>query len=208
MIATKTSEFASQVESGQTVGISFYYYSQKNNRFVTSLVKKILERNDKIFLHDTVITVLRELIVNAVKANSKRYYFIKNNLDIANETHYVEGMNSFKEFIVFEKEMIEDSLRTNNLKVELYFRKVPEGTKIFIRNNTPILPTEMERINMRIEKARQYNDFTEIYDDLTDDSEGEGLGLLLSMLFLRNSGIGEHSLSIASDGKITQSTLV
>jgi HD-like signal output (HDOD) protein len=208
MIASKTSEFASQIENGQTVGISFHYYTQKNNRFVTSLIKKLLERDDKIFLHDTIITVLHELIINAVKANSKRYYFSSNNLDIQNSSHYSAGMRSFKEFIIAEKENIEDALRRQNLKVELYFRRVDEGMKIFIRNNTPILPDEMIRINTRIEMARKYNDFSEVYADVSDDIEGEGLGLLLTMLFLRNSGIGERSLAIASDGKVTQSTLI
>jgi len=208
MIAAKTSEFASQIESGQTVGISFHYYNQKNNKFVTSLIKKVLERDDKIFLHDTVVTILRELIVNAVKANSKRYYFQKRNLNITDKDHYNAGMTAFKEFIVLEKGVIEEALRTNNLKVELYFKKAADGIKIFIRNNTPILPTEMERIKMRMDKARKYRDFSEVYEDITDESEGEGLGLVLTMLFLRNSGIGEDSLSIASDGKITQSTLM
>ena len=207
MIASKTSEFASQIETGQTVGISFHYYNKKNNKFITSLVKKVLERNDKIFLHDTVVTVLRELIVNAVKANSKRYYFQKNNLNISDKSQYNIGMSSFKEFIVLEKDMIEDALRSNNLKVELYMKKADDGLRIFVRNNTPILPTELERVKSRMKKAREYQDFAEVYGDINDDSEGEGLGLVLTMLFLRNSGIGEDSLSIASDGKITQSTL-
>ena len=46
-----------------------------------------------------------------------------------------------------------------------------------------------------------------MYGELTDVSEGEGLGLLLTILFLRNSGIGEDSLKIETDGKITQTTL-
>jgi HD-like signal output (HDOD) protein len=208
MIAVKTSEFATQIESGQTVGISFHYYTPKNNKFVTSLMKKVLERNDKIFLHDTVITVMRELIINAVKANSKRYYFLKNNLDIGNESNYQQGMEHFKDFIIVEKEKIEESLRNHNLKVELYLRKSPEGIRILIRNNTPILPKELNRIQTRIETAKGFQDFTDVYDEVTDDSEGEGLGLLLTMLFLRNSGIGEQSFKINTDGKITQTTLV
>ena len=69
-------------------------------------------------------------------------------------------------------------------------------------------PDEKLRVYERLEKARQYNDFSEIYEDLCDDTEGEGLGLLLTVLFLRNSGIGENSLKIESSNGITQTSLL
>jgi HD-like signal output (HDOD) protein len=207
MIPLKTTECANKIENGETIGISFHYYNRKNNSFVSSLMKKILERRNLAYLQDTVMTVLRELIVNAVKANSKRYFFQCNNLDIHNTKHYSNAMEKFKDFIVDNGEGITDRLKENNLKVELYFRKTEASLKVFVRNNTPILPVEMERVRTRIDNAKKYNDFTEVYEDLNDVSEGEGLGLLLTMLFLRNSGIGEQSLHIGSDGKITQTTL-
>lgn len=61
---------------------------------------------------------------------------------------------------------------------------------------------------MRIEKAKTYNDFSEVYCDVTDNSEGEGLGLVLTVLFLKNSGIGVNSLKISSDDNMTQASLV
>ena len=97
MIIEKTTDFANQVDDGQTVGISFHYYNEKNNRFVSSLVKKLLERQSLEYLRDTVTNILRELIVNAVKANSKRYYFLHNKWDIANQEQYLEGMEQFKD---------------------------------------------------------------------------------------------------------------
>lgn len=207
MIAEKTSEMASRIEKGETVGFSFYYYNQSKNKFVTSLLKKVLERNDKVFLHDTVVTVLKELIINAVKANSKRYYFISHNLDMKDISQYEVGMDSFKDYIITEKENIEEKLKHNNLKVEMYFRKTPDGTKIYIRNNTPIHPIEMQRIQERIQNVKKYENFTDLYDVEKDDSEGEGLGLFLALFFLKNSGIGENSLSIASNEKVTQSVV-
>jgi HD-like signal output (HDOD) protein len=207
MIPQKTSDFADKIENGETVGISFHYYNKKNNSFVSSLIKKILVRRNINFLQDTVMTILRELIVNAVKANSKRLYFLSNNWDISNTEQYLRGMENFKDYIITNGENITDELKKTNLKVELYFKKTDSGIKIFVRNNAPILPKELDRIKLRIESAKKYSDFAEVYGDITDVSEGEGLGLTLSMLFLRNSGIGEDSLQIGTDGKITQTTL-
>ncbi len=208
MLASKTSKLAAQVEQGQTVGLTFHYHNKSNISFVGSLMKKILSQNDIIYLQDTLFTVMREIIVNAVKANSKRLYFEFNNLDINNEKNYLEGMQNFKSFIIGNQELVETELKKSNYRVGLYIKKAEEGIRIYIRNNAPILPDELKRIQERLDKAKTYNDFSEVYGDVTDDTEGEGLGLLLTILFLRNSGIGEDSLQIKSDGKITQSSLV
>jgi putative nucleotidyltransferase with HDIG domain len=207
MIVYKTSHLATQVENGETIGISFHYHTKSIIKLLNSLLTKILSRNNIIFLLDTVITVLREIIVNAVKANSKRLYFQIENLDIKNIHHYSKGMESFKSFIVDKKETVEDELKKSDYKVDLFIRKNDTGLEIFVRNNNPIHPDELSRINLRIEKAKKYKDFSEVYVDVTDDVEGEGLGILLTILFLRNSGIGENSLKITSDGNITQASL-
>jgi putative nucleotidyltransferase with HDIG domain len=207
MIVAKTSHLASQVQKGETIGFSFHYHTKSIIRFLNSLLTKILSRNNIVFLLDTVITVLREIIVNAVKANSKRVYFKVENLDIKNIHHYSKGMESFKDFMVSQKDIMEEELKKSDYKVDLFIRRNDTGIEIFVRNNTPIHPDELSRIKLRIEKAKQYKDFAEVYVDVIDDIEGEGLGLLLTILFLRNSGIGENSLKITSDNKITQATL-
>ena len=45
MISKKTSEYAQRINSGETVGISFHYYNRQKSGFVSSLVKKVLERD-------------------------------------------------------------------------------------------------------------------------------------------------------------------
>ncbi len=208
MIAAKTSQLAQQVETGQTIGLTFHYHNKSNIQFIGSLIRKVLSKNNIIFLQDTLFTILREIIVNAVKANSKRFYFENQNLDIRNPDEYLEGMQNFKNFIVKNQDLVEQELKKSRYRVGLYLKKTGSGLKIYVRNNTPILDDELHRIHERIAKAKSYNDFSEVYGDVTDDSEGEGLGLLLTILFLRNSGIGENSLEIKTDGKMTQSSLL
>lgn len=208
MIANQTSQLASKVESGEPVGLTLRYHSRTNINFLNSLITKILSRNNIVFLKDTIVTIVREIIVNAVKANSKRFYFQLQNLDINDTRDYYTGMMSFKDYIVGKKEEIEDELKKGDYRVDVYFKKTTAGLRIYIINNTPIHPDELARINMRIEKAKHYKDFSDVYCDVTDDTEGEGLGIVLTILFLRNSGIGEDSFTITSDGKVTQSSFI
>lgn len=207
MLLSQTSQLSAQVEEGKTVAFAFQYHNRKIIQFLNSLFTKILSRNNIVYLQKTVETVLREMIVNAVKANSKRIYFKVQDLNINDLRDYTRGMEDFKDFIVDKQDLVEAELKKSAYKVELFVKKTNEGIKIFIRNNVPIHPDELHRIKTRIEKAKEYENFADVYNDLTDTIEGEGLGLLLTILFLRNSGIGENSFKVISDGKVTQSSL-
>jgi len=205
MILAKTSQLSTQVQKGEPVRLTFHYNSKVINKFVNSLFTKVLSQNDMAYLQGMVETILREMIVNAVKANTKRVFFKERNLNIADETHYREGMEDFKTYLINEINQLPVVLKENGYKVELFLKKSDKGFRVMVQNNAALLPFEEQRIRFRIEKAKTYGDFSEIYMDIADDQEGEGLGIPLTMLFLRNSGIGEDSFSIVSNGKITQS---
>ncbi|MBN2159799.1 MAG: HDOD domain-containing protein [Spirochaetes bacterium] len=208
MIVSQTSKMASDFDNGQTIALSLSYHNKAVIRFVSSVISKILARNNLIYLQDTIITILREIIVNAVKANSKRLYFRVQSLDMTDEEDYNLGMQHFKEFILDNQAFVEDELKKSDYKVVIYIKKFEAGFSINVQNNSPIHPDELKRIKSRIEKAKKYNDFSEVYCDVTDDSEGEGLGLVLTVLFLKSTGIGVNSLQISSNEKITQTSLL
>ncbi|MCL1833558.1 MAG: HDOD domain-containing protein, partial [Leptospirales bacterium] len=205
---TKISELSEQIKKGEPVKLTFNYNTKEINRFLNSLFIKILSDSDMLYLVGTVENVLREMVVNAVKANSKRVYFKKNNLDIADSAHYEQGMPEFKKYMIETMKDLPAELKENGYKVEFVLKKEEDGFKTIVRNNAGLLPFEQERITERLNKSKEYNDFSELYLDVADDQEGEGLGIPLTMLFLKNSGIGNKSFNIISDGKITQSSFV
>lgn len=67
MIAQKTSELSKHLDNGKNINLSFFYHNKKTIGFLSSLVLKILSRNNLVYLHSTLMTILREIIVNAVK---------------------------------------------------------------------------------------------------------------------------------------------
>ncbi|OHD63913.1 MAG: hypothetical protein A2176_09100 [Spirochaetes bacterium RBG_13_51_14] len=207
MIVAKTSQMAANFDRGETVALSLSYHNKSVIRFISSVITKILARNNLIYLQDTIITILREIIVNAVKANSKRLFFRFQNLDMLDEEQYTLGMKNFKDFIIQNQEFIEDELKKSDLRVLVYLKKFESGFSIHVQNNSPIHPDELKRIKMRIQKAKVYNDFSEVYCDVSDDNEGEGLGLVLTILFLKNTGIGANSFQVSSNGKVTQASI-
>ena len=208
MNITKTTELSEQVLKGEPIKLTFHYNTREINKFLNSLLIKVLSHSDMLYLTGPIENVLREMIVNAVKANSKRIYFKKNHLDIINPIDYEQGMTSFKQFMTETIENLPTELKESGYKVEFILKKDADGFKTIVRNNVGLLPFEQERINQRLDKSREYNDFSDLYMDIADDQEGEGLGIPLTMLFLKNSGIGDKSFNIISDGKITQSSFL
>lgn len=207
MIVAKTSEMAENFERGETISLSLSYHNRTAIRFINSVVCKILARSNLTYLQDTILAILREIIINAVKANSKRLFFNINHLDIADREQYLQGMEGFKAFILEHQDFVEGELRKSDYRVIVTLKKHDEGFSIHVQNNTPIQPEEMERFKTRIEKACQYNDFSECYSDVLDDIEGEGLGLVLTVLFLRNTGIGVKALQFTTNTQATEASL-
>jgi len=207
MVASKTSILSSKVHNGEPVKLAFHYNTQTITKFINSLFVKVLSQNDLIYLQGMIETIIREMVINAVKANSKRVYFKKMNLDINNAFQYEQGMENFKAYLIGNMDKMPDELKEGGYKVELFLKKNEDGFKIVVKNNASLLPSEEERINFRINKAREYTDFTEIYMDISDDQEGEGLGIPLTILFLRNSGLDYNSFRIKSGTNFTESML-
>lgn len=207
MTVSRTSLLSNKVHKGEPVKLSFHYNTSTITKFINSLLVKVLSQSDLIYLQVMIETIIREMVINAVKANAKRVYFSKMDLDINDSFQYEQGMENFKTYLIGNLDIIPEELKKNGYKVELFLQKNKEGFKIIVKNNASLLPFEEERINLRISKAREYNDFSDIYMDISDDSEGEGLGIPLTILFLKNSGIDDRSFRIRSGIDSTLSVL-
>ncbi len=203
----KTSDLISRLESGAPVSFAFYYPDEKTMKYINSVFAKVLSKIDLEYLLDTLITIEREIIVNAAKANAKRVYFKNLELDITDPDNYRKGIEKFKQDIVGDLEVIKSDLAKSELKIRMTMQKVENGIRFTVTNNTAILPEELERINLRMTRAREYNDFSEAYEEVYDNTEGAGLGIVLVTLLLKNSGIGAESYTLSSDGASTKCDL-
>ena len=118
MNLAKATELSEQVLKGEPVKLTFHYNTKEINRFLNSLLIKVLSYSDMLYLTGPIENVLREMIVNAVKANSKRIFFKKNHLDIIDPIHYEQGMSSFKQYMTETIENLPEELKENGYRVE------------------------------------------------------------------------------------------
>ncbi len=201
-------EILNKLEAGEDVSLLFKFVSDSVNQQIYALLIHILAAMDKLFLVEVIFTVLKESLMNATKANAKREYFRLNNLDANDPNSYKLGMKEFHEKIVKDWESQEAILNASQYYVALRMRK-RGGEMIFVvENNAPLLPEESERIRKRLDAASRYNDLSEAFLDMGDTQESAGLGIILSQLLLKNSGIGQNRFKISSTAKETRVSLL
>ncbi|HSV95775.1 MAG TPA: HDOD domain-containing protein [Spirochaetota bacterium] len=207
MAIPNTSDTAARVAKGEPYSFSFHYLSEDVVRYINALFAKILAGMDHIFLLDTFITIIREICINAVKANAKRVYFRTIGINIDDAERYPEGIEMFKKNVISHFEIMDVELKNSDYRVSFSMKKDQKGLVIQVLNNSVIRPEEMARISMRMEKARHYEDFSEAYEEIYDDTEGAGLGIVLTVLLLKNSGIGVENYKIIRGEKDTRTLL-
>ncbi len=207
MISKQKQIIYSKIEEKEPVKISFKYVSDDMLMLINSILVRVLIRYNLLYLMNSIITITRELVVNALKANAKRIYFTRKKLDITNPSDYNEGRKMFREEIIGDFDFIRGDIVNSNYTINLSIMPQEDSLLISIKNNASILPVEYERINRRIALAVQTDAFADIYEKVEDDTEGAGLGLVLIIMFLKSMGIDASAFSIKSDENITVSSV-
>ena len=91
--------------------------------------------------------------------------------------------------------------------VKLHFRPIPNGLEICVRNNVPFTRQEKNRIDEKLAIAKRFNSLAEAYTQSEDNSEGAGLGIVMTLFMLRNLGLDQDGFTIRTVGGETPATL-
>jgi putative nucleotidyltransferase with HDIG domain len=152
---------------------------------------------------------LKELIINAQKANTKRLYFEEKGLNITDEADYEKGMRDFRRESSERIGHWMDLLKEKGLVIGVTFHTTGGSLTISVRNNAELTPREQSRIFDRIARARAFNSFVEALAQPIDPTEGAGLGILILLQFLKRIGLGEDAFAIeGQDGETVASLAI
>ncbi len=200
-------DFLEAIKKDERFYIQFGFFTPEVEVNYMRMLHRFLENHDILYIKDMIITILRELITNAVKANTKRLYFKLQNLDIKDTEEYRKGMESFKSDVYVRDSDIFVKLQKTKLAIRVIFETINDNIRITVINNTSILKEELTKIRSRLKKAYSYNDISEAFDDVIDDSEGTGLGLIMAMMVFKSAGFPNDSFKIKSSNGFTSCIL-
>jgi putative nucleotidyltransferase with HDIG domain len=150
---------------------------------------------------------LKELIINAQKANTKRLYFEEKGLSIGKEEEYDRGMRDFHRESAERIEHWLELLKERGLAIGVTFHTTGGSLTIRVRNSAELTPREQTRIFDRIARARAFHSFVEALATPIDSIEGAGLGIMILLQFLKRIGLGEEAFSIESQEGETVASL-
>ncbi len=176
--------------------------------YLEEILAVFLKELDQDRLKDPLAYCLRELAVNAKKANTKRVYFKERGLDLLNNQQYQEGMRNFKQetldnishFLVLQKEA--------GLYIKVIFHSKGGRLYLYVANNTEITRHEQIRVFDRIARSRAFDSLEEALATVIDDSEGAGLGIVILVLMLKKIGLDEDAFDIDTKNGETVARIV
>lgn len=196
-----------KLKNAQPVSYHFVTYSHNVNELTHALIHDVLAEKDVLFLFSILSAFLSEIINNAVKANLKRAYFEKKMVDITDPDDYKKLMEKFRLEAVEKLNEYIPYLKEVGLRVKVSMKKTDKWFGISVVNNTGMTAEELERVKFRVQKAKEISGIEEIFAEISDTTEGAGLGLIMNIMLLKTSGIGVENFSLESNGKITEAAL-
>lgn len=176
--------------------IKTYTLPHDTEEQLEGILEIFLKEMGQDVLKDALYYCLRELAVNAKKANTKRVYFIEKGLGLDNEAEYLEGMRAFKQETLDNIDYFLQKQKEAGLYIKIIFHNQDDVLHMFIANNSAMTRKEQIRVYDRIARSRAFSSMEEALATVLDDSEGAGLGLVILVLMLKKLGLNEDAFDI------------
>ncbi len=167
-----------------------------------NILLAMLEYYGKPELMEAIYTAVKELAINAVKANMKRVVFQQNRLDINKPEDADQGHQLFKQRLESSgRNMAEFAREAREMGYSVLLDFIPEKDCLLIeiRNNALISRDENTRLRSKLAKSMTYEDIAQFYMDFADNTEGAGLGMTMITVMLRQNEIDPHCFTIFND---------
>ena len=194
--------------SSVPLSIKTYTLPHETEEYMESILGVFLDELGQAELKDRIAYCLRELAVNAKKANTKRVYFSEKGLDIGNPQDYEVGMRSFKQETLDNINYFLEKQKEAGLYIKIVFHAKGRTLTVAIRNNSEIARKEQMRIYDRIARSRAFESMEEALSSVLDDSEGAGLGIVILVLMLKKIGLDEDAFDIDVENGETVAKIV
>jgi hypothetical protein len=179
----------------------------ETEEYLEEVLIALLAELGNVEIKDQLAYCLRELAVNAKKANTKRAYFHEKNLDLNNPADYALGMKTFKEDTLENIQHYLQMQKEQGLYIKVVFQARERNFAISVRNNVEMTKTEQIRIFDRIARSRAFSSMEEAFATVLDTSEGAGLGIVILILMLKKIGLDEDAFHIEVENGETVATL-
>jgi len=202
------------VAQNKKIKILAYSVSENVEFKVKEILRLIFGKYKKNHLIPPVYTCVKELLINAVKANFKNIYFEGYSSKNRSESiiEYDLALKLFKLELSRENaRYLEKLARKFNMKAEAVLFTDNGYLNVSVVNPVEMTAREKNNVQYKLECARKYDDITEYFlkndSDSENSDEGAGLGIIMISLMLRNMGVAERDFTIRSENNKTTASI-
>jgi hypothetical protein len=179
------------------ITVRLYDLDPKKGELIRKIIAMLLAKQNLQMFTPDLYTCLKELAVNASKANYKLLFakHIAAPLSISLEKNYTEFLYRFKEEIDENgnKNLIEFARRDDRY-INITFQSTAESIEIWVVNNQAVSTIEKIQLLKKLGMSENNTDsFINLDDDLT---EGAGLGINLVLRILGKYSSEKHPLKV------------
>ncbi|MCB1320615.1 MAG: HDOD domain-containing protein, partial [Leptospiraceae bacterium] len=191
-----------KVLGGEKVTFDFPGMVDDRFNFISGFIFRLLSLVDMVYLSEMLLVLLKEILSNCSKANAKRIFFEQSGVDINDAEQYKKLIPQFSRSVLKEWEVFHQQNQKSNYYIHINILKHNDSLEFMVENNAGILPQEWKRIQSKMDSFKKYDDISEAFSEIRDESEGAGLGIFFTLSLLSNAGIPpENYQLISSDGK-------
>lgn len=190
-------KFARDIAAGRAIEFDFPVINEGIQSMLHQISDALLDHYQRMDLKEILYSMLKELIINGVKANMKHYYFSQSNIDSNSPESLARGYELLKEKLQeSELNQFESIAQENGLQIHVSILHSQQRIITLVENNTPMTRFEDKRIREKFNKALHYDSIAEFYMENADDFEGSGLGITMIVLMLKGNGIDPHAFTV------------
>lgn len=174
---------------------------------VTQIIQLITEKLELPTLRMPLTFCTREMLMNAKKANAKRVFFEKRDLDIQHPNQYEEGIKDFKQEFINKADEYDKILAEKKIATQLSIVFNTETVKIEVSHGFQLTKFENERVQSKLESLKKELSPKNAIRDNMDTTEGAGLGIFMMLSMVVKAGFSASDFTILSNHDGTNTVL-
>lgn len=198
-VSVDTAKIKMAIASGLPLTIITYTLPHDMEIYMGDILACFLKELGQEHMIQYLTYCQQELIINAKKANTKRIFFREKNLNINDPEQYEQGMQDCKRITLNNIAYYLEKQKRAGLYVKLVLQFRNNKIKMEVRNNSPLTVFEYKRIHDKLSRVQQYTSVDDALNQILDDTEGAGLGLIIMILMLEKIGMTEENFQIISE---------
>ena len=197
-------KYIRSIQNAEFSNLLSFHFSRKAEKKLTEIITALFAKQARAVLMGPVFHLLKELIINATKANYKKVA-----IDLEkNSDDFTIG--KFREMLRPDKESyhkLKEHAKAMGLWVKIKAYVDEDGAYFLIKNNLILTEEDDNRLRNKLKEAMQYDSLPDFYLAQSGEQEGAGIGFAMIITALKGLGLDGKHFTIGNENNITVARL-